>query len=404
MKVIIAGAGIGGLALALACRKAGFEVSIHERVAEPGEVGAGLQVSPNGAKVLYALGLKSSIEAVAFKPQAVHLRLAESGSLVLAMPLGRAAEKRYGAPWYQLHRADLHALLLDAVRRQCGRQAVRADHELVAYEQEPGSVTARFAGGDSERGDVLIGADGIHSRTRQCLFGEDTPRYTGHVAWRGVVPAERLRALDLAPVVTSWMAPHSHAITYFLRRGELVNFVGIKEQPAALAESWTGEGDTAELLADLDQWHPTVRQIAEQIEKPLRWGLYVHDPLAAWASGRVGLLGDACHPMLPYMAQGAVMAIEDAWALAACLEGAADIPAAFERYQALRMDRTRRVQQIARANGELFHLAGPLKRMAVFGGMALGARLLPGIVSRRHDWIVGYDITSEQHLTEEGGL
>lgn len=402
MKVAIAGAGIGGLTLALACRLAGIEVVVHERVAEPGEVGAGLQISPNGARVLHALGLAPAIERVAFKPEAVHLRLAESGALVLALPLGAAAERRYGAPYYQIHRGDLHALLLAAVRQQCGEAAVCLGHELASFEYDEAGVTARFVNGDTDRADVLIGADGIHSRTRECLLGEDAADYTGQVAWRGVVAADKLKKLDLAPVVTSWMAPHSHAITYFLRRGELVNFVGIREQSAALAESWTGEGDTAELLADLKDWHPTVRRIAEHIERPLRWGLYVRPPLPSWTSGRAALLGDACHPMLPYMAQGAVMAIEDAWMLAACLQAATDIPTALNGYQARRISRTTRVQEIARANGRLFHLSGPLRRV-VFGGMAVGARLLPGLVRRRHDWIMRYDVTRDQQIVAKEG-
>lgn len=394
MKVAIAGAGIGGLTLALACQRAGFDVSIHERVIEPHEVGAGLQISPNGAKVLHALGLQAAIDKVAFRSSAAQLRLAHSGALVLETPLGNAMEQRYGAPWYQVHRSDLYELLFEAVSERCGANAIHVGHELVSCADEGARVAAQFANGDSDKADVLIGADGIHSRTRACVFGPDKPVYTGHVAWRGVVPAEKLTSLKLAPVVTSWMAPRSHAITYFLRRGKLVNFVGFKEHPETLAESWTGEGDTADLLADIVDWHPTIRHIAEQIERPLRWGLYVRKPLPSWAQGRIALLGDACHPMLPYMAQGAVMALEDAWILAACLKGSDDVPGALKRYQSQRLSRTTRVQETAAANGRLFHTSAPVKRLAVFGTMAMGSRLLPGIVTRRHDWIMRYDATA----------
>lgn len=393
MKVAIAGAGIGGLTLALACRQAGFDVSLYEKVDEPREVGAGLQISSNGSKVLFALGLQEAIDKVAFRPEAVELRLAGSGALILRMPLGASALRRYGAPYYQLHRADLHGLLMDAVRQRCGSDAVHTGYELVSWEDTGSKVVCHFAGGATETADLLIGADGIHSRTREYLLGPEKPVYTGHVAWRGVIPASRLGKVRLAPVVTSWMAPHSHAVTYFLRRGELVNFVGIREQPLEVAESWTGEGKTADLLSDLADWHPTIRHIAEQIGTPLRWGLFVRPPLPSWTQGRVALLGDACHPMLPYMAQGAVMAIEDAWVLADCLKRLVDIPTSLRLYQNLRLGRTTRVQQIARENGELFHLSGNLRRLAMFGGMAIGARLMPGIVQRRHDWIMRYDAT-----------
>ena len=398
MKVAIVGAGIGGLTAALACRRAGLEVALYERVESPGEVGAGLQISPNGTKVLLALGLGPALEAVAFRPNSVCLRLAESGRLVLEWPLGQVAEARYGAPYLQLHRADLYKLLFDAVIDRCGQDAVHLGRELAGFEDDGARVILRFAGGGSAEADVLVGADGIHSQTRQCLLGDDRPVFTGHVAWRGVVPADRLAHLSLDPVVTSWMAPHSHAITYFLRGGELVNFVGIREQGSVLAESWTGEGDTQALLRDLDSWHPTVREIAGAIERPLRWGLFTRKPLARWTEGRVALLGDACHPMLPYMAQGAVTAMEDAWILAANLAAGDKVPLVLRRYQQLRQARTARIQRTARANGELFHTAGQLTRLAVFGGMALGSRMFPGLVSRRFDWIMGYDAVAAQPI------
>lgn len=393
MKVVIIGAGIGGLTAALACQRAGIDVSIYEKVEDPGEVGAGIQISPNGSKVLHALGLATELDRVACRPERVELRLGGSGALVLQMPLGRSMEKRFGAPYYHVHRADLHGILMDAVRCRCGNDAVRVGQALTGYDQADGQVTARFSGGESVTADALIGADGIHSKTREIMLGVDKPYFTGHVAWRGVVPAGELDHLNLAPVVTSWMSPHSHVVTYPIRRGELVNFVGIREESRWQGESWTERGTREALLADVADWHPTVRAIAEKIETPFRWGLFVRDPLPAWTAGSVTLSGDACHPMLPYMAQGAVMAIEDAWVLAACLGNADRIASALSRYQRLRLARTARVQKIARNNGRLFHLAGPLKRMAVFGGMALGARLLPGVVTARHAWIMSYDAT-----------
>ncbi|HKI74712.1 MAG TPA: FAD-dependent monooxygenase, partial [Pseudomonadales bacterium] len=354
------------------------------------EVGAGLQISPNGAKVLHRLGLEAGLAATACLPDAVELRSAHSGALILSTPLGETIRRRYGAPWYNMHRGDLHTLLMNAVRERCGEPAVRTGQELTGLEDDGAQVILTFAGGDTGSADVVVGADGIHSRTREILAGADLPKFTGHVAWRGLVPAERLKSLALRKVVTSWMAPGSHAVTYFVRRGELVNFVGIREHRDALPESWNGRGDNATLLADLDDWHPTVRQIAEAIQTPLCWGLFTHGPLPSWTRGRIALLGDACHPMLPYMAQGAVMAIEDAWVLAASLKEAADVPRALRTYQSRRFARATRVQEIAQRNGKLFHLEGA-RRAAVFGAMAIGSRILPGVVAARHDWIVGFD-------------
>lgn len=394
MKIAIIGGGIGGLTAALACGQAGYEVSVHERAEEPREVGAGIQVSPNGSKVLHALGLEAAMREVSCLPLRAELRLAFSGALVLETDLGQDIENRYGTPYYHIHRADLHSILLDAVRDRCGAGSVITGHELVGYRQDENCVTATFANGDEVDADVLVGADGIHSKTREILHGPDKPQFTGHVAWRGVVPIEELEHLKLEPIATSWMAPHSHAVTYLLRGGSLVNFVGIKEQHDWQGESWTERGDNRMLLADIKGWHPEVREIAEHIDAPYRWALFVRPPLKTWNDGRVTLLGDACHAMLPYMAQGAVMAIEDAWILASSLKRSASVADGLKQYEKLRLPRTSKVQDIARNNGRLFHTSGTSKRFAVFGAMAIGSRLFPSIVRKRLEWIMSYDPTA----------
>lgn len=391
MKVLIAGAGIGGLAAALSLHQAGFTVRIFERAAELGEIGAGIQISPNGARVLHRLGLAAALDAVAFRPQAVELRLHKSGFMVSRTPLGDEIAARYGAPYYHIHRADLHALLRLAVEERCGNVIV-LNHEVESVAQSAGGTALRFRNGDSAHGDVVIGCDGIHSKIREALLGPERPVFTGNVAWRGVVPAARLNGVDVRPVVTSWMAPHSHAVTYFLRRGALVNFVGVTERSDWTGESWVERGDKQDLRADFKGWHPTLRAIVEAIEEPYRWALFVRNPLPKWSEGRVALLGDACHPMLPYMAQGAVMAIEDGAVLANCLAtGRADVAAALKRYESLRLPRTARVQAGARAQGAVFHLSSPLARLSTFGALSLASRFSPQRMAARSDWLMSYD-------------
>jgi salicylate hydroxylase len=396
MKALIAGAGIGGLAAALALNQAGFEVEVFERSRALGEVGAGVQVSPNGARVLHALGLAPALEAVAFRPQAVELRLRRSGLTVSRRPLGAESERRYGFPYYHLHRADLRRVLETAVRERCGDGAIRLGREVEGFEQDGDGVELAFADGGRARGDVAIGADGIHSRVRAALLGPEHPQFTGHVAWRGLVPAERLTHAGVRPVVTSWVAPHSHAVTYFVRRGELVNFVGVTEHETWRSESWTERGDKADLLRDFAGWHPTVRAVVEAIDEPYRWALFVRRPLPKWSDGRVTLLGDACHPMLPYMAQGAVMAIEDGYVLAQCLKARpGETPAALAEYETLRLPRTAKVQAGAKAAGARFHLADPLARLTTYGRMGLAARFSPEKTASANDWLMAYDATRQ---------
>ncbi|HEX7776194.1 MAG TPA: FAD-dependent monooxygenase, partial [Parvibaculum sp.] len=235
MKVLIVGAGIGGLTAALTLHKAGIEVRIFERASALEEIGAGIQISPNGARVLHALGLKEALEAVAFRPEAIELRLHKSGFDVARMALGEKIAGRYGFPYYHIHRADLHGLLERAVRARCG-DIIQPGRDADGAVQTAEGAILHFSDGTAESCDVVVGCDGIHSKIREVLLGPEKPEFTGNVAWRGVVPAARLKGVDLRPVVTSWMAPHSHAVTYFLRRGELVNFVGVMEHT-----NWSGE-------------------------------------------------------------------------------------------------------------------------------------------------------------------
>jgi len=394
MTHLIAGAGIGGLTAALTLHQNGQSAQLFDRAPELGEVGAGLQLAANASRVLIGLGLGPALEEVAFTPQAVELRTFDKGRLISTMPLGAAHVARYGAPYYHIHRGDLHRLLLDAVTARMGAGAVAVGRAVTGYEQADQSAALLFDDGTSEEGETVIGADGIHSAVRAQMLGDAQPNFTGHVAWRATIPVSRLKGVALDPVVTSWMAPHAHAVTYFVRGGEVLNFVGITETPDWTSESWTEAGDPAQLRAVFADWHPTIRAIVGAVETPFRWALYTRPALPRWSDGRVSLLGDACHPMLPYMAQGAGMAIEDAEVLARCLSAPMDTAAALATYQSVRLARTARVQQTAVSNGKLFHLANPVLRAMVYGGMKLGGMVLPSMVERRFDWLMSYDATS----------
>jgi salicylate hydroxylase len=360
MRVGVVGGGIGGLSAALALLRAGFDVHVYEQAPALGEVGAGVQISPNAWRILHGLGLAGELAATGVRPLAWHQRRWDDGRTLLRTPLGDAIEAAFGFPHYQMHRADLLSALagaLPAERVQLGRR-------LTGIADRGDRVEARFAGGARAEVDVLVGADGIHSRTRRLLFGPEHPRFTGCVAYRGLVPAGRLRDLGLEVTAQVWMGPGRHFVHYFVRGGRLVNFVAVVEQTTWTRESWTDRGEVADALAAFEGWHPQVRAILGAVDETFVWALFDRVPLERWSAGRVTLVGDACHPMLPFMAQGAAQAIEDGATLAACLarEGA-DVAGALRRYERLRIRRTARVQAASTANKTRFHLPdGPAQR------------------------------------------
>ena len=390
MKALIAGGGIGGLTAALCLLEAGHEVTVFERNPALSTAGAGIQISPNGVKVLQRLGLKSELDAIAFRPQALEMRLGRSGLKLFSIPMRDEAERRYGAPYYHIHRADLLSVLANALPPR----ALHLGKELASFTQSGDAVTVIFADGSRASGDVLIGADGIHSRVREQLFGPDAPRFTGNVAWRLVVPASSILKNLIPPTATIWVGPGRHAVTYFLRRGELVNFVGVVERSDWQNESWTERGDIKELAADFASWSNSITALIAQASEAHRWALFDREPLAHWSQGHVTLLGDACHPMLPFLAQGAVMAIEDAWVLSRQLKSNKEIPAALTAYEAVRKPRTTHAQRGARSQTGLYHKRGVPAQLATYGPMWLAARLTPGVVHARQDWLYKFDVTT----------
>ena len=378
-RALIAGGGIGGLTAALCLARVGFEAAVFEQAPEFGEVGAGLQLSPNGSRVLHHLGLAPQLGALAFLPAGLEFRSWRSGKLISSSVLGEAAAAAYGFPYYHIHRGDLLRLLVEAARREA-RIELHAGARVGEFEQNDDGLCVAVAGDGGEavhRGGLLVGADGIHSEVRRALFGPQAPRFTGNVAWRALVPAERLPKGLVRPVGAAWWGPGAHFVHYFVRGGALVNCVAVVEKAGWEVESWTEPGEHAELQADFAGWHGGIQALIDRMDRGSlhKWALHDRPPLPRWSKGAVTLLGDACHPMLPFMAQGAVAAIEDAAVLAACLASGAAPAAGIRCYEELRRGRTALIQAHARRNAKLFHLSGPgawlRNRVAKHGGRRL---------------------------------
>lgn len=384
MRIAIIGGGIGGLSAALALLKAGFDVHVYEQAPRFGEIGAGIQISPNASRLLHRLGLRDAMERWGVRPVAVHQKRWDDGRTLQRAPLGPEVEARFGAPYYHFHRGDLAALLAEALPKE----RAHAGHRLVGIEEKGQRVVARFDDGGSAEAELLIGADGIHSRVRHLTFGPEKPRFTGCVAWRGLVPAERIAHLDIEVASHNWMGPGGHCVHYWVSAKRQMNVVCIVEHGNWTSESWTDRGNLDEVLARYEGWHPTVRSLIAAFPEAFVWALHDRAPLPAWTRGRVALLGDACHPMLPMMAQGAAQAIEDGAALASLLAAMKDdLPAALVRYELLRKPRATRLQEASAANRVRFHLPdGPEQRKRDEAMKNSGDRSLDNIA-----WLYDHD-------------
>jgi salicylate hydroxylase len=385
-KALIIGAGIGGLTTALCLALKGYKVQVFEQASKVEEVGAGLQLSSNCSRVLHSLGLETALREKAFLPEAAEIRDYKSATLIASTPLGDAALLDYGFPYYHMHRADLLDLLLDAATRQPNIEIETATR-IEEISQSASRVVLECTGRKVE-GDFLIGADGIHSVTRKFLFGEQAPRFTGNVAWRGIVPADKIPAGMIRPVAGLWWGPGKHFVHYYVRSGQLINCVCVVEKAGWEIESWSERGNHNELKQDFQGWDDSICTLIEAMDpnECFKWALFDREPMSSWGRGRVTLLGDACHPTLPFLAQGAAMAIEDASLLAGCIE-ATDIEAGLQKYASLRMQRTARIQMASRRNAEVFHMKGMKAWVRNKAAKKASGKVL--------DWVYRYDVLGE---------
>lgn len=385
--VIVAGAGIGGLTAALALARNGFRVIVLEKAERLEETGAGIQLSPNASRTLIDLGLESRLRPLALAPAALRVLSAASGHEILRMPLGDAAEQRYGAPYWVIHRGDLQAALVAAASQSLGITVkLGIGVEDFVPHANGITVTARgSAGMTEERGAALLAADGLWSRMRQRIGRGDPPRFAGQIAWRGLVPAREVAPEFREPMIHLWLGRDAHLVHYPVKAGRVINIVVITPE-SWNAPGWSEPASRAEVIPRLaaEAWAPSARALVGLPEAWLKWALYDRGPLRRWSKGPAALLGDAAHPMLPYLAQGAAMAIEDAAVAAQCLaRDPDDAGRALRTYCAMRRARTRKVQRLAARNGARYHLAGASGRLRDTLMWAIGGKRL----LRHYDWL-----------------
>ncbi len=345
-SIAVVGAGIGGLTAANTLARAGFDVQVYEQASQFARVGAGIQMLPNPMKVLRRLGLEDHLRDIAFAPVSHLDRDWDSGAVTNDMPM---PEERFGAPYLCLHRAELHRSLAE----QVPVERVHLDKRLVGLEPRGDGVTLAFEDGTRVQADAVVGADGVHSLVREILLGPDRPIHRGRVAYRAVFPSALLGGLDLGPSRTKWWGPDRHIVVYYTTRThDEVYFVTSVPEPLdwLTTESWSAKGDIGELRAAYAGFHADVRAMLDACPDCHKWAILEREPLPRWSDGRVALIGDACHPMTPYMAQGGATAIEDAVVLARCLRQFEEFETAFSRFEAHRKPRTSRIQAISSAN------------------------------------------------------
>jgi salicylate hydroxylase len=383
--VLIAGAGIGGLTAALAMARQGIPVTLFDQAERLEEAGAGIQLSPNATRVLIALGLADRIAAAIVVPEAVRLRAGGSGRDIAIMPLG--AEAAHGAPYWVVHRADLQSALLAAVAGDAGI-TLKLGARIDGFVPGPQGVTAKVSSREEtaeHHGRALIGADGLWSRLRESLGARMAARYAGRTAWRALVPADALPASLRGREVNLWMGQGGHLVHYPVRAGATVNIVAVTSDDWQSTQ-WSTAADRDEVLARFPPrlWAAQARELLATPQRWQKWALYDRRPATDWGNGPFTLLGDAAHPMLPFLAQGAAMAIEDAFVLAGALARFADDPArALRDYERQRQPRTARVQRAARRNDKVYHLGGAAAVVRDAALAALGGRRLLA----QYDWI-----------------
>jgi salicylate hydroxylase len=348
LDIAIIGGGIGGLSAAIALQRSGHRVTVYEQAAQFMRVGADVNLTPNAVRALDGLGVGAGLRRTGARPTFRISRDWDTGAETSRLPMGHTAEKVYGAPQLTLHRADLLLVLAQAL----AADSMRFSKRLSRLTQDAGGVDLHFEDGSTARHAVVIGADGIHSRVRAALFGPEQPRFTGVVSYRSVIPTERVRHVPEIEAFTKWWGPHPHSqiVTFPLSLGQETFVFATTRQSDWTEESWTSPGDVEELRRVYHDYHPDARALLQACDSVMKSALYERDPLPRWSVGRATLLGDASHPMLPFMAQGAGMAIEDAVVLSRAIDQIADVPSALKSYEEARRERTAQIQIGSRGN------------------------------------------------------
>lgn len=390
VDVVICGAGIGGLTASLVMARQGCRVTVVEQADGISEVGAGLQLSPNAMHVLNALGVGETIVQRGFEPEAATIRHHASGRVLTHIALQEICASRYGASYIHIHRADLVEILHDAA---LDAGIVLRLGEKAKSVTDDGTKAVLLTSRNEYTSDLLVGADGLRSIVRQSIMGQYHPTFTGQVAWRGVVPTEAVPDGLVRPDATVWSGPGRHLVTYYLKGGSLINFVAVEERSDWQDPSWTSVGDIARLRRAFSGWHPDVTSLLDAVPETFIWALFGLPVLTRWSKGPITLLGDAVHPTLPFMAQGAAMAIEDAWVLSKCLESG-PVPEALAQYENIRKPRTIMLQRRARKNAKLFHRDNGI--LDVWQRAKLNASsFVPSLALKQLDPIYGMDVTAK---------
>jgi salicylate hydroxylase len=371
LNIAIIGAGIGGLSAALALQNLGFRATVYEQAPQLGEVGAGLSLSPTGVHGLNWLGLRDVLETKAYKPEDQCVRHYQDGRPISWINRGQSLLDRYGERYYLIHRADLHDGLAERVRAHDPR-AIQLNKRCASLVQDADGVTISFTDGTTERVDVLVGADGSRSAVRHAVFGALEPQYTGYIAWRGLIPMHLVPQEILDPPSGIFLGPGHMVNRYPVRNGELLNFVAFAERKDWSEEGWSIRSTVEELLAEFAGWTPWVTRFIELVppHQLYKWGLFDREPLSSWTRGRVTLLGDAAHPVLPFLGHGAVLAIEDGVVLGRAFAAADAVPEALQRYEAARRERASFVVHESRKAGKQYHAPDASTYTARTGGKA----------------------------------
>lgn len=388
-RITIAGGGIGGMAAALSLLRRGFPVQVFEQAPELGEVGAGVQISPNGSRALDSLGVFETLRAQSCAPKRKEFRLWNTGRAWPMFDLGDEAIRKYGYPYLTVYRPDLLQTLIDAVRA-IDPDAIHLGAEAAGCEVDDDKATLNLKDGRTIESDILIGADGVKSTIRNSLFGDDHTEFTGMIAWRAVIPMENLPEHLREMVGWTWVGPGGHLVNYPLRGGKLMNMIGTIERDDWKVESWYAEGTIDECAKDFAGWHEDVQTLIHAAPKVLKWAFMERLPRQIWSKGRASLLGDACHATLPFLAQGAVMSIEDGVILGRCLDKYADPVVALKKYEDARVERTTKMVRGAKENTARFHETALATEEGAMAYMENEWSRAP--IQDRYDWLYRYDV------------